>query len=67
MKTIQIKIDDLKKIIERAEEEITHDSSLSSTLKIDLINECDTHTGSDELLVTVKSSYQECIGYELHN
>lgn len=67
MKTIQIKIDDLKKIIERAEEEITHDSSLSSTLKIDLINECDTHTGSDAVLVTVKSSYQECIGCELHN
>jgi len=60
MKTIQLTIKDLKKIIEDAEMMKKYDSSLSDTLEINQLKECDTHTGSDLISVNIKSSYQEC-------
>jgi hypothetical protein len=67
MKTakMQISLDHLKKIIYNAETELKYDASLSKTLMFELDKECDTHTGSDSIRVTIKSSYAECIGREI--
>ncbi len=59
---IQLTIDTLKKIIHQAEIQAGFDSSLSTTVEIALINECDTHTGSDQVGVKIKSGFQECDG-----
>jgi hypothetical protein len=63
--TIQISLDILRKIIYNAETAKRNDDSLSQTLTFELENESDTHLGSDVIRVTLKSSYQECIGKEI--
>jgi hypothetical protein len=62
---IQISLDHLKKIIYNAETAKKNDNSLSETLTFELDKEGDTHLGSDSIRVTLKSSYQECIGREI--
>lgn len=66
MNSIQITIPKLKAIIEKAEQAINNDNSLSKTLVIDLISESDTFNGSDCVSVAIKSAYQECNGIVLH-
>ena len=62
MKTIQIKIDLLKKIVQEAETMKSHDSSLSDTLLFTVIHSTETHLGNDRIAVELKSGYSECIG-----
>ena len=63
MKTkISISIGDLEAIIEEAKMLKKIDSSRSDTLEFELLEECDTHLGSDKVRVWVKSNYSECVG-----
>ena len=62
---IQITLDVLKKIIYNAETNIRLDSSISETLVFELEHSDETHLGTDDIRVTLKSSYQECNGKEI--
>ena len=66
MKTIKITIRDLKSIIENAEMLIKYDSSLSDTIELKQLSECDTHNGSDAITAHLKSSYRECVGSAIY-
>lgn len=57
---IQVTIEALEAIIANAKEKKQHDSSLSNTIEIELVEGCPFHTGSDRLRITQKSSYAEC-------
>jgi hypothetical protein len=63
--TIQISLDHLRKIIYNAETAMKNDNSLSTTLTFELEREIDTHLGSDDIRVTQKSGYSDCIGKEI--
>lgn len=60
MKPIQITIRTLKQIIEDAEMMRKYDASLSDTIELSSLRECDTHTGSDLIAANLKSNYAEC-------
>ena len=57
---IQVTIKNLKQIITDAEIMREGDDSLSDTIEIFCLKECETHTGSDLLSANVLSSYAEC-------
>lgn len=59
--TIQLSVAQLKEIIELAEINLKNDDSLSNTVEIYRIKECETHTGGDTIRVYQKSGYSECI------
>jgi hypothetical protein len=63
---LQLKIEDLKKIIFEAESRANVDTSLSSTVQISLVSQNDTHLGSDRVEVSLKSIFQECENQHLY-
>lgn len=67
MKTISISVETLKALIEEVETLQTMDSSLSSTIEITLIKQCDTHLANDKIECWLKSNYAECIGTKLYS
>jgi hypothetical protein len=67
MKTIQIDLSDIKKIVDKAEYFKSFDASLSNTIEITVIATNDSHLGSDEIDVWLKSNYAECIGQRVFN
>ena len=67
MKTIQVNLSDIKKIIDKAEYFKSFDASLSNTIEITVIASNDSHLGSDEIDVWLKSNYAECNGSRVFN
>lgn len=63
--TIQLSVAQLREIIELAEINLKRDDSLSNTVEIYKIKECETHTGGDTIRVYQKSGYAECVGTQL--
>lgn len=57
---IQLTIQELKEIIECAEDMQKYNSSLSNTLEFELKSKTDTYNGNDRVLIDLKSIYSEC-------
>ena len=63
--SLQITIADLEMIIVYAKAKKQNDSAASNTLVFNLIEETDTHLGSDAIKVEQKSAYSECNNIDL--
>ena len=60
MKTIQIKLTDLQRLVEIAQSKLLNDSDLTGTIEIEVLNYTDSYSGSDNLEFWLKSAYSEC-------
>ena len=68
MKTIQIQmtISTLQEILENARESKKIDGSLSNTILIQQLEECETFNGNDKISAIQLSSYQDGIGKQIY-
>jgi hypothetical protein len=64
---MQLSIQKLERLIEKAKAQIELDSSLSDVLEFDVCGEADTHLGDDHVAVWIKSGYAECNGKQIYN
>lgn len=60
MKKIQLTLQQMRAIIDNAENKQKYDCSLSDTVIITVINETDRHTGGDTINAELVSNYQDC-------
>ena len=60
--TIQIKADILELILDEVKDMRKKDDSLSDTIEFTIIEQTDTHLGSDRFSAELKSGYSECYG-----
>lgn len=58
--TFQININLLHEIIKRHERHIAYNSDASNTIEFQITCQSDTHLGSDECTIFIKSKYAEC-------
>ena len=57
---IQLSINELEQIIALAKHAKSLDSSLSSTIELNILSQTDTHNGSDSFIAGIKSGFAEC-------
>ena len=63
---IQMTLSTLQEILDNAREAKKYNTSLSNTVVIELLQECDTHTGNDGISVEQLSDYAECYGKNIY-
>lgn len=66
MGKIQLTLQQMRSIIEKAENKQKQDNSFSDTVIITVLKETDYLTGGDEIVAHLVSGFQECNSYQIY-